>query len=294
MPASTSQLRTLWAPACEDANGDAMLANYGVLDSWFQEFGYIVRPAVTSAANCRPITGGKGHSVHSFYDRRVRYSFRSVAPGAPVRIAPGAAVDVNSDRNPYGPRLVTDMPAEMVRRITGVRTVDGQQAWVWGGAFTPNHDAMHYQPGCGPRSIRLGFDPRTLPTTTPTPEDPDMSAEDVAAINKHTDEQVGRLAALMARQPAEGGFTYAGTDLNACVVRPDGAMIQAVYFGKGEERVLARGLVPTNGAACPMVRDVGGVVGRLDVFGFYPKGGYVIATFDPKTAKWGTADFARP
>lgn len=178
----TSGLRKLWAPGCEDAHGDEIVAMWSAIDDVMIHHGYVPRPGYTSAANCRAITGGKLLSIHSFYDRRRRYTFRSSAPGHPVTIPVAAAVDINSDKNPYGPRLVTDMPEAMWRDWLRVRCNNGAQLLVWGGLFTPNHDAMHIQPGCGPADIRTGIDRSTLPDPTPTPAPEPMEDDDAMLI----------------------------------------------------------------------------------------------------------------
>lgn len=223
MVLSTSQLRQAWAPACENAHGAEIVAMWEAIDDVMLHHRYVPRPGVTSAANCRPITGGSGHSIHSFYDRGRRYTFRSSAPGKPVTIAVAAALDVNSDTNPYGPRLVTDMPEAMWRDWLRVRTNNGRQLLVWGGLFSPNHDAMHVQPGCSPADIRTGIDRSTLPTTAPTPtppEEPDMDAADKARAE--------RIETLLERMSP--GLSSYGDDgpLNDYRIMDDGRVVQLV------------------------------------------------------------------
>lgn len=50
----------------------------------------------------------------------------------------GCALDVNWDRNPMGPKLVTDLPAPFIAAFT-------RRGWVWGGTFKSVKDAMHFQ-----------------------------------------------------------------------------------------------------------------------------------------------------
>lgn len=163
MANSTSAQRLLYGDArCE--NGYDLLEAHRALDAWFEAFDYAVGPG-SGAVNCRPITGGIGYSLHA-YAWQAPFTWWN---GRTFKV--GLADDINPAKNPYGPRLVTDMPRAMVDGITAVRTKNGKQAWVWGGYFTPNHDAMHYQIGCGPVDLASGIDPATLPPTTPPPED---------------------------------------------------------------------------------------------------------------------------
>lgn len=53
-----------------------------------------------------------------------------------------AAVDINADRNPMGPSLVTDMPSAFVRAFDAA-------GFTWGGDFAGSKDAMHFQFGSG-------------------------------------------------------------------------------------------------------------------------------------------------
>lgn len=169
MANSTSQQRLLWSPPCKK-HGD-LLDAYAALDAWFAHFGYRIGPG-SGAANCRPITGGTGYSLHSYAWGVLFHWWSGMA------FVMGLAVDINPAQNPYGPRLVTNMPRPMVNGITGLRTKNGKQVWVWGGYFTPNHDAMHFQIGCSPADLATGIDPATLPSgPAPEPipqEDPPM------------------------------------------------------------------------------------------------------------------------
>lgn len=120
----------------------------------FAAHSYTVRPKVTGAYNCRPITGGKVPSAH----------------------ASGIAVDVNWDTNPYtAGRLVTDMPGAMVLECRSIRTRAGVLVWRWGGDWdgrpeTPHafYDAMHWEIVATLAELKAGIDrPLTLgPVTT--------------------------------------------------------------------------------------------------------------------------------
>jgi len=167
---STSELRGAWAPAC--VGPWARVALYGgatvtvdplvvpallELSNVLERARYRCRPADTGAYNCRRITGGTGYSLHAF----------------------GIAVDINWSTNPYGPRLVTDMPRVMVDEILAMRTVSGKQVWGWGGDYGRNKDAMHYEIVCTPHDLASGIKGSTK---IPLPEDDDMTEDQVRAV----------------------------------------------------------------------------------------------------------------
>ena len=161
--ASTSQLRKLWAPACNFnmttltlhsgariTINSACVEAYKALDGIMQSFGYHPRKADTAAYNCRKITGGSGYSLHAY----------------------GIAADINWNTNPYGRKLITDMPVPMVAAIKGIRTRKGVQVFRWGGDYRKNKDAMHYEVVCGPADLEAGIDWGTVPIEPPDPNDP--------------------------------------------------------------------------------------------------------------------------
>lgn len=76
---------------------------------------YRIRKADTGAYNCRKTTSGASWSKHSW----------------------GCAVDVNWQTNPYGRRLVTDMPKWFVQLWI-------DEGWGWGGNWSGVKDAMHF------------------------------------------------------------------------------------------------------------------------------------------------------
>lgn len=99
-------------------------------------------PGGPGAYNCRPITGGKGYSLHAY----------------------GIAADINPSRNPYGRDLVTDMPRKMVDEIEALRTNSGKQVFRWGGDWDGDNieddrtfDAMHFEIACTPADIASGI-----------------------------------------------------------------------------------------------------------------------------------------
>jgi len=144
--ASTSTLREWWSPAC---NGNGMVtipagdqgarvtvdadvvAIFRAVFAIFAKYRYAIRRADTGAYVCRAITGGTGYSLHAY----------------------GIAVDVNWQSNPYGPNLVTDMPPGAIREIEALR-VDGEQVVRWGGRYSSNKDAMHFEVVVPPATAR--------------------------------------------------------------------------------------------------------------------------------------------
>lgn len=153
LPAQAT-IQRWWAPRCtgpfltirlhgdgrvtvRPAIGDAVMA----LDACLRHWNYRTRRADTGAYNCRLKVSGNGWSMHAF----------------------ATAPDINWSTNPFGPRLVTDMPRAMVEAIVGIRTMSGHQVWQWGGYWRGNKDPMHFEVVCPPWAIATGIDPRTVP-----------------------------------------------------------------------------------------------------------------------------------
>jgi len=155
MGLSTSQLRDAWAPPCA-ASTFVTLDLYGegrvtvdprtrdavaALDACLRDASYETRKNDTGAYNCRQITGGSGYSLHAY----------------------GIALDINWQSNPYGPNLVTDMPKAMTDAITALRTNNGCRVWEWGGSWSGNKDAMHFEIDCRPADLATGIAGGTAP-----------------------------------------------------------------------------------------------------------------------------------
>lgn len=153
---TTSQIRRWWGDPCRAHSMD-LTAAYQALDDAFKAHNYRPRKGVTGAYNCRRITGGTGYSLHAYNPN----GFFTFWTG--VRVTKALAVDVNWDTNPYGPRLVTDMPAAMIADIKAIRTRSGRQLWRWGGDYSGNKDAMHFEIIVPPEDLKGGLDPATLP-----------------------------------------------------------------------------------------------------------------------------------
>lgn len=161
---NTTEMRSAWGPACASAHPNQMRGAYIALDRVLQKWGYRPRSGVTGAYNCRPITGGTGYSLHSYKDGQT-FVFWS---GVLVTMA--VAVDINWDRNPYGSRLITDMPRGMVDEILAIRTISGHQVWGWGGYYSGNKDAMHFELHATPAQLATGIRTITVPPITTVPD----------------------------------------------------------------------------------------------------------------------------
>jgi len=173
-----------------------MIAAYRALDYVLTKWNYRPEPGHTGSYNCRPITGGTSYSLHAYLDGGM-FTFWSG-----VRISMALAVDINWQRNPYGPKLITDMPRGMVEEICAIRTNNGVQVWGWGGYYSGNKDAMHYELRCTPADLRTGI------RGTPTPPDQEDDMADYAAqLNKiESDGRLNReaLAEVQKKQRADG------------------------------------------------------------------------------------------
>ena len=162
---STAELRILWAPACTAPFARLNLYGEGVvtvdvlivdavkaLNAVLIDWDYRTRRADTGAYNCRQITGGRSYSLHAY----------------------GIAVDLNWSTNPYGHHLITDMPIGMIEDIEGIRTAGGVQVWRWGGRYSNNKDAMHFEVVASPAELARGIQSQTTTNTERlivTPED---------------------------------------------------------------------------------------------------------------------------
>lgn len=160
MSRTTDQLRGLWAPHCQGPW--AKVGLYGgatvsidplivesakALNTWMADSFYEATPPDCGAYNCRAITGGTKYSLHAY----------------------GIAIDINWQANPYGPNLITDMPMSMILGIEGIRTNGGHRVWRWGGRYSGNKDAMHFEIIASPAEITLGIDWSTAAGNTPSP-----------------------------------------------------------------------------------------------------------------------------
>lgn len=95
---------------------------------------YKVNKGDTGAYNLRVIAGTNRLSNHSW----------------------GLAVDVNWSKNPYGPKLITDMPKAMVQDILSIKTRNGKKIFRWGGNYTRKKDAMHFEVMVTPADLATG------------------------------------------------------------------------------------------------------------------------------------------
>ena len=210
---STAELRILWAPACTPPFARYTLHGGGVvtvdvlvvdvlkaLNAVLIDWDYRTRRADTGAYNCRQITAGTSYSLHAY----------------------GIAVDLNWSTNPYGRTPVTDMPFGTIEAIEGIRTASGVQVWRWGGRYSNNKDAMHFEVVASPAELARGIQSQT--TTTPTPQPPnskdlDMDEQRLREIVREETERgsnrtisfVG--AMLEAQFPKMAEWTKAMSDL---------------------------------------------------------------------------------
>lgn len=207
MTRSTSQLRAVWAPACAPASTRTTVALNGegritvdrrtvpaflALDTCLRHHNYRTRRADTGAYNCRKITGGTGYSLHAY----------------------GIAADLNWQTNPYGRRLVTDMPRRMVDDILAIRTVGGHRVFRWGGDYTTNKDAMHFEVVASPAELAGGIDMRSLPGAPPvTPVPPAPTKGPLMALSDaEQTELLNRVRAIDLRSLAIQNETTDGAD----------------------------------------------------------------------------------
>jgi hypothetical protein len=152
---TTEQLRQAWGPPCKITPVHLLLWSgakveieqrcqqaFRALDCVLQAYRYHVRSGDTGGQNCRPITGGTLHSLHSY----------------------GIAVDLNWNTNPYRAdgRLVTDMPITMLGDIRKIRTRDKATVFRWGGDYIGIKDAMHFEILVTPAELARGIDWTTV------------------------------------------------------------------------------------------------------------------------------------
>lgn len=157
---STSQLRREYGPACED-KGNRYAAAFTALDVCLKKWVYAPRAKDTGAYSCRPITGGTGFSLHA-YGPGDYFTFWNG-----LRIRMSLAVDINWQSNPYGKQLITDMPIGMILDIERIRTNSGAVLFRWGGRYSTNKDAMHFEIVCSAADLRSGINWSTVPGITP-------------------------------------------------------------------------------------------------------------------------------
>ena len=207
MTRSTSKLRQLWGPACAPASTRITLSLHGegritvdrrteaawrALNAVLVAHNYRTRRADTGAYNCRRITGGTGYSLHAY----------------------GTAADVNWQSNPYGKRLVTDMPRAMIDAILAIRTRGGHRVFRWGGDYATNKDAMHFEIVASPAELATGIDPRTVPGAPPAPPPPPPAKEGplMALTDQEQRELLDKVRAIDLRTQAIQNETTAGAD----------------------------------------------------------------------------------
>lgn len=165
---STSVLRVAWTPACVGPFVKMSLYGEGsvtvkastfdafnALNARLVKYDYRTRQADTGAYNCRAITGGTKMSLHAY----------------------GIAIDINWLTNPYGPTLVTDMPRAMIKEIEAIKTNGGNTVFRWGGRYSGNKDAMHFEIVCTPDQLSTGISNSGTGTVPPDNDEDDEDEE---------------------------------------------------------------------------------------------------------------------
>lgn len=179
---STSTLRSWWAPHCSPPmvavplNGDGLVSvrpsitgAVQALDRCLVAARYRTRRADTGAYNCRRITNGSNYSLHAY----------------------GIALDINWQTNPYGTALRTDMPTAMLNAVKGIRTRNGKQVWRWGGDYSGNKDAMHFEITCAPADIASGLNNATTPGAPGIAERPVRPAVPIDGVRRGSRDKPG-------------------------------------------------------------------------------------------------------
>lgn len=151
----------------------AAVPAFRALDELLRKHNYKTRAHDTGGYNCRRTTNETGYSLHAY----------------------GIAIDINWQSNPYGPRLITNMPAAMIADITNLRTNSGDKVFRWGGSYKGNKDAMHFEVICTPQQLRTGIagrppqnmslPPSAAPNTTP--QLPQIGPKQMFAIIRYPD-----------------------------------------------------------------------------------------------------------
>ena len=244
---TTPQLRNEYAPPCHTSRVTIALNGAGkitvaaitqeaflALNKCLVKWGYKTRKADTGAYNCRKITGGTGYSLHAY----------------------SIAADINWQDNPYGPRLVTDMPRGMIDDILAIRTKSGARVFGWGGYYKKNKDAMHFEVVCSKADLRSGINSATTPGGAAQPQEDDLAnvTETEKARMLAAADAVERIEEFLREMPINGFFSYGGSDLNVLwteKLKGDSAtsqsITQRVWTGQEWERarvIVQGGIVP--------------------------------------------------
>jgi hypothetical protein len=196
---STAQLRKAWGPP-KKARGATFIPAYQALDDVFRRWEFDAGEGDTGAYNPRPITGGTDWSLHA-YGPGDQFSF-----WWGLKVTTALAVDVDWNNNPYGPRLITNMPRKMVDEIEAIRTVNGKQVWSWGGDYTGSKDAMHFEIVCTPADLATGI----AGGTTPAPAPPAQAKPDTPAPSEEDYDDMHTIHILNLNSGREVWLEYSG------------------------------------------------------------------------------------
>jgi hypothetical protein len=133
------------------------------------------------------------------------------------------------------------MPRAMVNAVLAVRTNQGLPVWRWGGNYTGNKDAMHYELVCSPAELAAGIKWSTVPGSAP----PDPIIYEESEMFSQEIPPDGRLHAVPT-PPANGGaFAYKrvwfGLSSDEVIHDPG---VRLAYFSGNGPIVVKEGIKP--------------------------------------------------
>lgn len=199
-----AKARVLYGPPCKNNKFPGAQEAWDAHQMVMRHYGYKLRAADTGSRNCRNVTGGKLKSMHAFFIVCVIMLWNLAKA-----IAGGLAADFNWTTNPYGPRLVTDMPREMVDAILAIRTNNGVRVFMWGGYWDGNKDAMHYDIVCEPVDLATGINWKTVIGFEPEPQPELPEEDDVKNLLFHIPtERYAELPPTMRDNDSSGSWYY--------------------------------------------------------------------------------------
>lgn len=162
---------------CKHGNIVGLDDAYQAADDVMRAFNYGPKEGQTWGCNCRAVTNGTDHSIHSYFGNKTFTTWTG------VKVPEALARDTNSVANPYGHILHTDRPRAMQEALDAIRTNSGVPAWLWGGYFSKNHDAMHDEIDCSPADLATGIDWSTVyghdARPKPPPPHPELTKDDI-------------------------------------------------------------------------------------------------------------------
>lgn len=138
----SAMVKIRFGPMDLNVNTHAVSA-FEILAEILIKHGYQIDKKQTGSYNCRPIKGSSAWSSHAW----------------------ALGVDVNWNQNPYGKKLITDIPIAAIREILALKTKSGHRVFKWGGDWDNRpetdhnyYDAMHFEIIATPGELKLGID----------------------------------------------------------------------------------------------------------------------------------------